>query len=110
MKAYVLQVRVLAVDDGTPPRTSTATLSVTVLDVNDNAPQFADDHETVVTITEGDSPRVVTVLRAQDVDNHTAGHGPPFTFQLDPHSSQLIQSSFRVDQQTSKLSSLYSFS
>ena len=31
---------VIAMDDGTPQRSSTATVTVTVLDVNDNSPEF----------------------------------------------------------------------
>ena len=33
-------IRILAIDDGEPPNTATATLEVTVDDVNDNAPTF----------------------------------------------------------------------
>jgi len=34
------QVKILAIDDGIPPRTATATLTVIVQDINDNAPRF----------------------------------------------------------------------
>lgn len=34
------QVKILAVDDGAPPRTATATLTVVVADINDNSPRF----------------------------------------------------------------------
>jgi hypothetical protein len=30
----------LAIDDGLPPKTATATLTVIVQDINDNAPRF----------------------------------------------------------------------
>ncbi len=33
------QIKILAVDDGDPPKTATATLTVTVQDINDNAPR-----------------------------------------------------------------------
>ena len=34
------QVKILAIDDGLPPKTATATLTVIVQDINDNAPRF----------------------------------------------------------------------
>jgi hypothetical protein len=34
------QVKILAIDDGVPPKTATATLTVIVQDINDNAPRF----------------------------------------------------------------------
>ena len=34
------QVKILAIDDGIPARTATATLTVIVQNINDNAPRF----------------------------------------------------------------------
>lgn len=42
------QVKILAVDDGSPPRTATATLTVVVADINDNAPRFLKDYRPVI--------------------------------------------------------------
>ena len=39
-KENPFQIKILAVDDGDPPKTATATLTVTVQDINDNAPRF----------------------------------------------------------------------
>ena len=63
-----------------PQNTGTATLTVTVLDVNDNFPDFAQSivptiKENVV-YTNGE----VTTFSAKDAD--TSDNGPPFTFEL----------------------------
>ena len=63
-----------------PQNTGTATLTVTVLDVNDNFPDFAQPivptiKENVV-YTNGE----VTTFSAKDAD--TPDNGPPFTFEL----------------------------
>ena len=34
------QIKILAIDDGDPPKTATATLTVIVQDINDNSPRF----------------------------------------------------------------------
>lgn len=43
------QVKILAIDDGIPPKTATATLTVIVQDINDNAPTFLKDYRPVIT-------------------------------------------------------------
>ena len=49
------QVKILAIDDGDPPKTATATLTVTVDDINDNAPRFLKDYRPV--LPEHSAPR-----------------------------------------------------
>ncbi|OTF83123.1 hypothetical protein BLA29_015581, partial [Euroglyphus maynei] len=41
-------VKILAIDDGIPARTATTTLTVIVVDVNDNAPRFLKDYRPVI--------------------------------------------------------------
>lgn len=89
-------------DDGVPQLTSTATLTVTVVDVNDNAPSLDVAAGFAPVVAEGEAPRVVAVLTAVDRDNYTAGHGPPFSYQLDPAAPQTVKTSFRVDEQLSE--------
>ena len=61
------QVKILAIDDGDPPKTATATLTVTVDDINDNAPRFLKDYRPV--LPEHSAPRkVVEVLPTHDDD------------------------------------------
>ncbi|GAB6020929.1 hypothetical protein CHUAL_003573 [Chamberlinius hualienensis] len=89
-------VHILAVDDGAPPKTATATLTVNVLDVNDNAPEFAADYRPVVDEMEPYGQFVVEVL-AYDKDDYSAGNGPPFEFSLSPSASTRITESFRLE-------------
>lgn len=87
----------LAVDDGYPPRTGTATVTVSVEDVNDNAPQFLENYRPVV--LENEKPGDVVTLRAVDHDDPSKGNGPPFTFFLDPKADNTTKFSFRVEQE-----------
>ena len=88
------QIKILAIDDGDPPKTATATLTVIVEDINDNAPRFLMDYRPV--LPEHSPPgRVVEVL-ATDDDDRSKANGPSFTFRLDPNAAQEIQKSFKV--------------
>lgn len=90
----VLQLLVLAVDEGEPPLTATAQLTVTLLDVNDHAPSLLKDYTPVV--LENSAPRVVVELFAHDLDDHNEGHGPPYTFSLDSDVDSTVARLFRV--------------
>ncbi|XP_069195696.1 putative neural-cadherin 2 [Procambarus clarkii] len=87
-------VLVWAVDDGTPPRTATATLTVNVTDVNDNPPFLAVPRE--VEVVENGGAQVVARVRLGDPDDWRQGHGPPFTVALDPRAPQHVLDTFRV--------------
>ncbi|XP_069188218.1 putative neural-cadherin 2 [Procambarus clarkii] len=82
-------VLVLAVDDGVPQRTATATLTydlpqVNVTDVNDNPPFLAEPR--VVEVAENGPAQLVARVRLDDPDDWERGHGPPFTISLHPHA------------------------
>ncbi len=63
------EVTITATDDGTPPMTATQVLTITVTDVNDNAPVFAEG-TTMVDVAEGTT--AVTTVIATDADTgHT---------------------------------------
>ncbi|XP_042883447.1 putative neural-cadherin 2 isoform X2 [Penaeus japonicus] len=87
-------VLVLAIDDGVPPRTSTATLSINVTDVNDNAPYLDDPRE--VQVIENSKPQVVARVKLGDPDNWRQGHGPPFSIHLDPRAPPHIKAAVKV--------------
>ncbi|XP_067135660.1 neural-cadherin-like isoform X2 [Centruroides vittatus] len=88
------QVKILAIDDGTPPRTATATLTVVVSDINDNAPRFLRDYRPV--IMEHSPPQKVEEILATDDDDRSKGNGPPFTFRLDSNAPDIIRQFFDV--------------
>lgn len=94
-------LEILAIDDGIPPRTATASLIVIVKDVNDNAPEFAQNYRPIV--PENVPPRKIIELRAMDRDDAIRGNGPPFQFRLDPAADDVIRTKFKVEQNQSEL-------
>ncbi|XP_034471954.1 putative neural-cadherin 2 [Drosophila innubila] len=88
-------VQILASDDGNPSRTATATLTVVVKDVNDNAPTLAEDYRP--TLPENVSARKIVEVAAKDVDDRQRGNGGPFSFRLDPLASDEIRVGFKVE-------------
>ncbi|XP_017771131.1 PREDICTED: neural-cadherin [Nicrophorus vespilloides] len=90
------QVKILAIDDGVPPKTATATLTVIVQDINDNAPTFLKDYRPV--LPEHVPPRKVVEILATDDDDRSKSNGPPFQFRLDPGADDIIRASFKVEQ------------
>ncbi|ETN65565.1 cadherin [Anopheles darlingi] len=90
------QVKILAIDDGIPPKTATATLTVIVQDINDNPPKFLKDYRPV--LPEHVPPRKVVEILATDDDDRSKSNGPPFQFRLDPGADDIIRASFKVEQ------------
>ncbi|XP_042237522.1 putative neural-cadherin 2 isoform X2 [Homarus americanus] len=88
-------VRVLAVDSGAPALTATATILLTVTDVNDNAPNVANPD--TLYVLENSGPRHVGDLKLDDADDWSLGHGPPFTVQLADDAPTHIKENFAVD-------------
>ncbi|XP_071513117.1 putative neural-cadherin 2 [Panulirus ornatus] len=74
--------KVVAMDGGHPSLSSTATLTITVTDVNDCPPRLLPP--TVLHVTEGAPASLLGVLTATDDDVWELGHGPPFNFTLAP--------------------------
>jgi hypothetical protein len=94
------QIKILAVDDGDPPKTATATLTVIVQDINDNAPRFLKNYSPV--LPEHSPPRKVVEVLATDDDDRSKGNGPSFTFRMDPNAHDNIRASFKVEHDPSK--------
>ncbi|XP_032583511.1 putative neural-cadherin 2 isoform X1 [Drosophila sechellia] len=88
-------IQILAIDDGSPARTATATLTVIVKDVNDNAPTFAQAYKP--TLPENVSGKKILEVAAKDPDDRLRGNGGPFTFRLDPLASDEIRAGFKVE-------------
>ncbi|XP_042231102.1 putative neural-cadherin 2 [Homarus americanus] len=76
------EARIIAVDSGSPPLSSTATLTITITDVNDSPPRLLPP--TVFHIPEGAPATRLGVLKATDDDLWALGHGPPFNLTLAP--------------------------
>ncbi|XP_035376990.1 neural-cadherin [Electrophorus electricus] len=78
---------ILATDHGDPPLTGTATIQMSLLDVNDNGPEFEAAYAPVVW-ENVPGPQVVhlnassTLLRA--IDRDSAENGSPFSFSVPP--------------------------
>ncbi|XP_071515440.1 putative neural-cadherin 2 isoform X1 [Panulirus ornatus] len=85
---------VRATDDGVPPRTATATLSVNVTDVNDNPPFLAEPRE--VRVVENGGRQEVARVTLDDPDDWRLGHGPPFTLALDPRAPPHVSATVMV--------------
>jgi len=88
-------VKILAIDDGVPPKTATATLTVIVQDINDNAPKLLRDYRPV--LPEHVPARKVVEVLATDDDDRSKSNGPPFTFRMDPNADDVIRASFKVE-------------
>nr|XP_012805661.2 protocadherin beta-5 [Jaculus jaculus] len=90
-----LRLTLTALDGGDPPRTGTTTVRIEVLDINDNAPQFAQSRY-VVQVPE-DSPLncLVVTVSAQDFDAGTNGHITYSIFQ-----SNKVSEPFAIDEIT----------
>ncbi|XP_025153787.1 neural-cadherin isoform X1 [Harpegnathos saltator] len=89
------QVKILAIDDGIPPKTATATLTVVVQDINDNPPRFLKDYRPV--LPEYAQTKKVVEILATDDDDRSRSNGPPFTFRMDPNANDVIRASFKVE-------------
>lgn len=95
------QMALVATDHGVDPLSATATLIVTVTDVNDNCPSFSSDSPRNVTIP-GDSPRnmLVAQVTATDLDS---GPNAAITYSLSPKVSERAKKLFSLDSLTGSI-------
>ena len=87
-------VLILAVDSGNPPRTATASLELTVKDINDNPPYIKQPDR--VSLRENSEPRHLADLVMSDLDDWSLGNGPPFRIGMDSNASRNITRAFSV--------------
>ncbi|KAF1384521.1 hypothetical protein PFLUV_G00121090 [Perca fluviatilis] len=92
------QMALVATDCGSEPLSATATLIVTVTDVNDNCPSFSSDSPRSVTVP-GDSPKnmLVAQVRATDPDS---GPNAAIVYSLSPKVSERAKKLFSLDSLT----------
>lgn len=92
------QMALVATDCGSDPLSATATLTVTVTDVNDNCPSFSADSPRSVTIP-GNSQKnmLVAQVRATDPDS---GPNAAIVYSLSPKVSEQAKKLFSLDSLT----------
>ncbi|KAM3612111.1 uncharacterized protein V6R79_002899 [Siganus canaliculatus] len=92
------QMSLVATDCGSKPLSASATLIVTVTDVNDNCPSFSSDGPRNVTIP-GDSPNnmLVAQVKATDPDS---GLNAAIVYSLSPKVSERAKKLFSLDSLT----------
>ncbi|VDP89754.1 unnamed protein product [Echinostoma caproni] len=81
----VYRLHVLAIDNGSPRLTGTATVEVFILDVNDWAPQFTKDVYTFSVPEDARIQEVIGMVEAVDRDADSQGK---ITYHLVPHTRQ----------------------
>ncbi|XP_067313034.1 protocadherin gamma-A11-like isoform X17 [Pseudorasbora parva] len=89
-----------AVDGGTPPRSGTVAIHVTVLDANDNAPVFSQAVYKVSLPENSPVDTVVVTVSATDADE---GQNGQVTYDFG-HLSEYAKESFSLDHQNGKIS------
>uniref|UniRef100_A0A8D1ZK55 Cadherin domain-containing protein n=1 Tax=Sus scrofa TaxID=9823 RepID=A0A8D1ZK55_PIG len=88
-----LRLTVTALDGGSPPRSGTAQVRISILDVNDNAPEFAQTHYQVQVPEDSPVGTLVVKVSARDLDAGTNGEISYSLF----YSSQEISSTFELN-------------
>ena len=83
-------VRVVGVDRGQPPLSATATLTITVTDINDSPPSLLPPTTFHVAETSTPKPSRLGTLTATDRDVWALGHGPPFNISLAPSNPPFV--------------------
>ncbi|XP_072169186.1 neural-cadherin-like [Diadema setosum] len=77
------ELKVWAVDNGTPPQTGTATVNINILDVNDTPPIFAEDYQPEV-MENSETREVIVTVFATDIDDPPAGDSFTYNVQSGP--------------------------
>ena len=91
---------ITAQDGGTPPLNSTATVYVTVLDINDNSPQFRQDEYEAMVSEDHATLTPFLSIEATDLD---LGVNSKITYSI---SSENSKNQFRIDPESGNLSLL----
>ncbi|NXL77444.1 PCDBD protein, partial [Leptocoma aspasia] len=94
-----MDFRVIAVDDGSPPRSGTIEISMIILDVNDNAPKFTQDRYIGRVLENMPEGSVVLTVLATDQD---AGVNGDISYQLSQAGGQ-SDSAFVIDPKTGEI-------
>ncbi|XP_059846442.1 protocadherin-1-like isoform X2 [Hypanus sabinus] len=96
VREYLIQI--VAVDSGNPPLSSTNTLKVKVVDVNDNAPSFAQSRMQVGILENNRPPTSLLRVEATDADS---GSNAELLYSLYPDPT--IQNLFQINPDTGEV-------
>nr|XP_029505842.1 protocadherin gamma-A3-like [Oncorhynchus nerka] len=95
-----LSVKLLAVDGGTPQRSSTVNIEITVLDVNDNAPVFNQSLYRATVMEDAPKGTYITTVNASDVDSGSNGQISYYLSKLKGNTVDI----FNIDMATGTIS------
>ncbi|XP_068835956.1 protocadherin beta-15-like [Capricornis sumatraensis] len=92
-KQALLRLTLTALDGGSPPRSGTTEVRILVLDINDNAPVFAQAHYQVQVLENSPVGALVVKVSARDLDTGTNGEVSYSLF----YSSQEMSPTFQLN-------------
>ncbi|XP_072369050.1 protocadherin-10-like [Scyliorhinus torazame] len=93
-KQFQHRLLLVALDGGSPERTGTAYISITVLDTNDNAPVFEQSLYTVTLMENVPMGTVVIKPNATDLDE---GSNSDIVYSFSNYNKEMIAELFRID-------------
>ncbi|KAK3521641.1 hypothetical protein QTP70_014713 [Hemibagrus guttatus] len=99
-------VSITATDEGVPPLSSTAVLTVYISDVNDNAPRFPESSESVYVKENSPAGALIASVSAQDMD---FGENAQITYSLLRNSNMPLSSAVSINSVTGEIYSMQSF-
>ncbi|XP_030882014.1 protocadherin beta-2 isoform X1 [Leptonychotes weddellii] len=94
-----IRLTLTALDGGTPPRTGTALVHIEVLDINDNAPEFAKRFYEVQVLENSPIGFLVAIVSASDLDVGTYGE-ISYVFS---QASEEIRKTFQINAKSGEL-------
>ncbi|XP_022348420.1 protocadherin beta-15-like, partial [Enhydra lutris kenyoni] len=94
-----LKLTLLAVDGGVPPKTGTALVLIDILDINDNAPEFAQPLYHVQIVENSPLGSVIVTVSARDLDTGTNGE----VFYSFFYGDEEISRTFALDELTGEI-------
>ncbi|XP_058267304.1 protocadherin alpha-8-like [Hemibagrus wyckioides] len=99
-------VSITATDEGDPPLSSTAVLTVHISDVNDNAPRFPESSVSVYVKENSPAGALIASVSAQDMD---FGENAQITYSLLSNSNMPLSSAVSINSASGEIYSMQSF-
>ncbi|XP_033181304.1 protocadherin alpha-4-like [Mastacembelus armatus] len=102
-------VTIVATDEGTPPLSSTSTVTVQVSDVNDNPPRFSEPQFKVYVKENSPVGAVIKTVTAADADINQNGHVTYSFLQNNNNNVLPLSTMININSETGDIVSLQSF-